>query len=106
MNQMNYKLIYKAANSHEAHFIKGLLIKESIKSELLGENLSLAIGELPTEVMQVDILVPKNKLHEAEKIISNYEKKLSLNNQDNEWECKKCKKLNPFNFDICWNCNK
>ena len=103
---MNYQLIYKAANSHEAHFIQGLLKRKSIKSQLLGENLSLAIGELPVEAMQVDILVPKNQLPESEKIISNYEKNLSSNNQDNEWKCEKCKKLNPFNFDICWNCNK
>ena len=46
---MNYQLIYKAANSHEAHFIQGLLKRKLIKSQLLGENLSLAIGELPIE---------------------------------------------------------
>jgi len=103
---MNYQLIYKAANSHEAHFIQGLLKRESIKSQLLGENLSLAIGELPIEAMQVDILVPKNNFSKSKKIISNYEKNLSLNKQDNEWKCTKCNKLNPFNFDICWNCNK
>ena len=103
---MNYQLIYKAANSHEAHFIQGLLKRKLIKSQLLGENLSLAIGELPIEAMQVEILVPKNQLHESKKIISNYEKNLSLNKQDNEWKCTKCNKLNPFNFDICWNCNK
>ena len=29
---MNYEIIYKAANSYEAHFIKGLLKKYSIES--------------------------------------------------------------------------
>ena len=103
---MYYTLLYKAANNYEAHFIQGLLRKKSIKSQLLGENLSIALGELPTEVMQVDILVPKNKFIQSQKIISNYEKNLSSNNQDKEWKCKKCNKSNPFNFDICWNCNK
>jgi len=103
---MNYTLLYKAANNYEAHFIQGLLKKKSIKSQLLGENLSIALGELPTEVMQVDILVPKNKFIQSQKIISNYEKNLSLNNQDKEWRCNKCNKSNPFNFDLCWNCNK
>ena len=56
--------------------------------------------------MQVDILVPKNKFIQSQKIISNYEKNLSLNNQDKEWKCDKCNKSNPFNFDICWNCNE
>lgn len=103
---MNYKFLYKAANNYEAHFIQGLLMRESIESQLLGENLSIAIGELPTEVIQVDILVPKNKFNQSQNIISNYEKNLSLNNQDKKWKCKKCNKSNPFNFDICWNCNK
>ena len=103
---MNYQLIYKAANSHEAHFIQRLLKRKSIKSQLLGENLSIAIGELPIEAMQVDILVPKNQLPESEKIISNYEDNLILSNNNQEWRCKECQNTNPFNFEICWNCNK
>ena len=81
-------------------------MRKSIESQLLGGSLSIAIGELPTEAIQVDILVPKNKFNKSQNIIFNYEKNLCLNTQDKEWKCKKCNKSNPFNFDICWNCNK
>ena len=65
---MNYEIIYKAANSYEAHFIKGLLKKYSIESKLLGENLSIGVGELPVDVLQVDILVPKDQIKKSKNI--------------------------------------
>ena len=101
---MNYEIIYKAANSYEAHFIKGLLKKYSIESKLLGENLSIGIGELPVDVLQVDILVPEDHIKKSQKIISDYENNLSPNNNEENWECPSCKETNPSSFEICWNC--
>ena len=102
---MKYEIIYKAANSHEAHFITGLLKKYSIESKLSGENLSIGIGELPVDVLQVDILVPKDQIKESKDIISEYENNLSLNEKE-DWECSSCKNMNPSSFEICWNCKK
>ena len=101
---MNYETIYKAANSYEAHFIKGLLKKYSIESKLLGENLSIGIGELPVDVLQVDILVPKDQMEKSRNIISDYENNLFSNENKENWECTACKKTNPSSFEICWNC--
>lgn len=101
---MNYETIYKAANSYEAHFIKGLLKKYSIESKLLGENLSIGIGELPVDVLQVDILVPKDQIEKSRNIISDYENNLLPNKNKEIWECPSCKKTNPSSFEICWNC--
>ena len=101
---MNYVLIYKAANSHEAHFIKGLLNKYDIESKLLGENLSIGIGELPVDVLQVDILVSKEQIEKSQKIISDYETNLLSNKNTGNWECPSCKETNPSSFEICWNC--
>ena len=103
---MNYKFLYTAANNYEAHFIQGLLMRESIESQLLGENLSIAIGELPTEVIQVDILVPKNQIKKSKNIISDYENNLSLDGSKENWECPSCKENNPPSFEICWNCKE
>ena len=101
---MNYEIIYKAANSYEAHFIKGLLKKYSIESKLLGENLSIGIGELPVDVLQVDILVSKDQIEKSRNIISDYENNLLANKNKENWECPSCKKTNPPSFEICWNC--
>ena len=102
---MDYKKIYKAANYYEAHFIKGLLKKNSIKSKLIGENLSIAVGELPPEVLQVDILVHKNYLMKAQQIMTDYENNLSSINNKEDWKCPSCNNINPASFEICWHCN-
>ena len=101
---MKYIKIYKASDENEAHFIKGLLKKYSINANLLGEGLSIAIGELPLEVKQVDILVHKNQFDKAKIIINDYEKEL-LKSTNKKWACSKCKETNPGSFEICWNCN-
>ena len=101
---MDYEIIYKAANSREAHFIKGLLKQYSIESELLGENLSIGVGELPVDVLQVDILVPKDQIKKSKNIISDYENNLSLDESKENWKCPSCKEINPPSFEICWNC--
>ena len=103
---MNYERIYKAANSYEAYFIKGLLKNYSIESELLGENLSIGVGELPIDVLQVDILVPKEQIKESKKIISDYENNLSIEASKENWKCPSCKNLNPPSFEICRNCKE
>ena len=102
---MNYKKVYKAANSYEAHFIKGLLKKYSIESKLLGENLSIVIGELPIDVLQVDILVPKKQIKKSKDILSEYENNFSSDQSKKDWKCPYCKDFNPASFEICWNCN-
>ena len=103
---MNFKKIYKAADSKEAHFISGLLKTYSIESKLLGQDLSIGIGELPVEVIQVSIFVHKDDIKEAKKIIENYEKILLSDDDVKHWKCKFCKSSNPGSFEICWNCNK
>jgi len=102
---MNYKNIYSAANSTEAHLIQGLLERESIETTLSGENLSIGMGGLPTDVMQVIIQVNEDKFAEATLIISNYEQTLKKPAKDGKsWHCEECSSVNPETFEICWSC--
>jgi len=102
---MNYKKVYKATNSYEAHFIKGLLKKYSIESKLLGENLAIVIGELPVDVLQIDILVKKNQIKKTKDILSEYKNNFSLDQTKEDWKCSACKNFNPSSFEVCWNCD-
>mgnify|MGYP001221853747 CR=1 FL=1 len=102
---MDYKLLYRAANQYEANFIKGLLSFESIGSRLLGQSLSIGIGELPVDVTQIDIYVLKENFQTSKKIIDDYEKNLSGGTEAESWECLSCNKTNPGSFQICWNCS-
>ena len=102
---MIYNNIYSAANATEAHLIRGLLEQESIETRLSGENLSIAIGGLPTDVIQVEIMVNNDKIAEALSIILNYEQTLKEPAQDGKsWECEECNQVNPETFEICWSC--
>ena len=102
---MIYNNIYSAANATEAHLIRGLLEQESIETRLSGENLSIATGGLPTDVIQVEIMVNKDKMAEALTIILNYEQTLKEPVQDGKsWECEECNQVNPEIFEICWSC--
>ena len=101
---MNYTVVYRAENSYEANFIKGLLKEYSIESKLLGDNLSIAIGELPVDAMQVDILVKNTNLVKSKKILRVYKNNLTnINLYDRN--CKNCDELIPSSFESCWNCN-
>ena len=101
---MKYTVVYRAENSYEANFIKGLLKEYSIKSKLLGDNLSIAIGELPIDAMQVDILVENTNLLKSKKILRDYKNNLTNKNFYNR-NCKNCDELIPSSFERCWNCS-
>jgi len=101
---LNYTVVYRAENSYEANFIKGLLKEYSIESKLLGDNLSIAIGELPVDAMQVDILVENKNLVKSKKILLDYKNKLANKNLYDR-NCKNCDELIPSSFESCWNCS-
>ena len=104
---MNYKKIYSAANTTEAHLVQGLLEQKSIKTNLSGESLSTVWGGLQTDFNEVEVLVDEEKYAEALEIISKYEELLKQPTQDGEsWECEECNKVNPETFEICWSCQK
>ena len=102
---VKYKNLYSAANATEAHLIKGILEHASIETILSGEDLSIGVGELPIDVLQVIIMVNEYKYADALEIISNYEKILREPVQDGKsWQCEECNQVNPETFEICWSC--
>lgn len=99
------KTLYTAANAPEAHLIKGLLEQSGIEVSLEGESLSIGIGGLPVDAIQVKVMVNEVQFEEAVKIIKDYEDNmLRDDDQNTQWECTNCKKMNPGSFDICWSC--
>ena len=70
---MSWIAVYKAENPIEAHLIRGLLEAEAIPVRLSGETLVGAIGELPADVAQVEVLVPRGFSVRARGLIQAYE---------------------------------
>ena len=97
--------VYRAANSMEAHVIRGLLEQHDIEVRLKGDGLSSAFGELPAEVIEVEIQVPSIFRIRAEELIKDYERRSAPGHESaGEWQCRRCHETNPATFGVCWNC--
>lgn len=108
MNSLNnYVRVYRAANATEAHVIRGLLEQHDIRVRLLGEGLSSGLGELPVEVIEVEIQVPSLYRQRARELIDEYEvRPATADAMSNDWICKDCEEANPATFGLCWNCQR
>ena len=108
MNGKEYQMIktlYTAANTPEAHLIKGLLEQSGIEVSLAGDSLTIGIGGLPIDAAHVEVKVNEDQFEEAVKIVKDYENKMLGDVEEStQWECKNCSKMNPVSFGICWNC--
>ena len=95
--------VYRAANATEAHVIRGLLEQHKINVRLFGEGLSSGLGELPVEVIEVEIRVPSGYRQLARQLIDEYEIRPSAESDTaNEWTCGACGEPNPATFGLCW----
>ena len=65
------KTVLHALDSIEANLIKGLLESEGIKSQILGEYLQGAIGELPANNL-IRVVVDESDYEKASAIIDNW----------------------------------
>lgn len=91
--------IYKAANSLEAHMLKGALEISGIEVQLQGEMLAGALGELPANAIEVTMLVKAEQRAPAQQILLNYQ-----HQQQPAWYCSQCGEHNAGSFEICWQC--
>ncbi len=65
------KTVLHALNSLEAHIIQGLLESEGITSNITGEYLQGAIGELPATGL-IRVVVDENDYEQATQVIDNW----------------------------------
>ena len=99
MSQWN--AIYKAANSLEAHMLKGALEVSGIEVQLQGEMLAGALGELPANAIEVTMLVKHQQRASAQQILLDYQQQ-----RKPAWHCAQCGEHNAGSFEICWQCGQ
>ena len=100
-----FKRVYRAANRTEGYLLKGLLEQHGISVRLLGENLSSAMGELPADVIEVELQVPPGFEKLARELIADYERQ-DTGAASSAWQCANCGEESPASFAVCWNCSK
>lgn len=91
--------IYDAANSLEAHTLKGAFEVSGIAVQLRGEALSGALGELPVNAAEVILLVRSRDLAKAQAILTRYRQ-----GSGRSWYCRHCGEHNAGSFEFCWQC--
>ena len=99
-----YVRVYRAANGTEANLLKGLLEHAGMPVRLLGDGLAGGLGELPVDVMQVDIEVPVGYRQYARELLDEYESHMRDDLEAPAWDCSRCRESNPATFDVCWKC--
>jgi hypothetical protein len=99
--------VYRAANSTEGHLIKGMLEQHGMLVRVFGDGLSSGVGELPADVIQVEIQVQPGYRELARQLIQEYESRATKEAECmTSWVCAGCDEENPAHFDICWKCQR
>jgi hypothetical protein len=91
--------VYSAANNLEAHSLKGMLESACIAVRLTGESLGSAVGELPTNAVEVGLWVEAEYTAQAGRLLQDYEQA-----EYRDWICTQCNETNEGQFEICWQC--
>lgn len=92
---------YKAANSLEAHTLKGALEVSGIAVQLQGEALAGALGELPANAIEITMQVKNHRLAQARQILQRYQDVAEAS-----WICSRCGEENAGSFELCWQCGQ
>lgn len=101
----SYTRVFRAENSVEAHMIKGMLEQHGVRARVVGGGLSSGVGELPADVIQVDVEVPTGYRQYARELIDGYEQNRATDDaSDESWSCPACAESNPASFETCWQC--
>jgi hypothetical protein len=101
------KKVFIARHPTEAYLVKSLLKLEGVESEIRGEALFGALGELAitADALPSVWIVEDHQLARAEEIVSRYVRGLgSPDIIGLVWRCRKCGETLEPQFTTCWKC--
>ena len=99
--------VYIAQHPTEAYIVKGILESYGIESQVRGDILFSARGEIPLTIDTAPSvwIVDQEDQKEADMIIRNYEKNINNRNSSQpDWLCSNCGEASEAQFTECWNC--
>ena len=93
------------ARSVEAALDVATLKAHGIAAQIMGDNVGDTLNWYGLAVQKVELVVPRRKAAEAQKILSDQAAQHSQN-QRTDWVCSGCGEVNGSEFDSCWSCGK
>jgi len=96
--------VFTARHPAEAHFLKGMLESKGIASEVRGEALFGARGEIPVWESLPEVWVSEDQADAAVEII----REVNAKNETavgSPWKCPNCGETVEAQFTTCWQCN-
>ena len=98
--------VFVAQHPTEAHLLKGVLESKGIPSEIRGEALFGARGELPfTEALPEIWVLNDDQVGEALEVLRNRSTETSDIDEGKSWRCSNCGETVELQFTACWRCN-
>lgn len=98
------KKVFVAQHPTEAHLLKGVLESRGILSEIRGEALFGARGEIPfTEALPEIWVLNDDQVSEALQVLRSRSAETSDVGQS--WRCSNCGETVEPQFTVCWRCN-
>ncbi|MDP1823511.1 MAG: hypothetical protein Q8L48_09720 [Archangium sp.] len=88
--------------STEGQLARLALEQESIEVDLIGEQLSVLQGAIPSSEVMVELWVEPEQLERAQRVLSASLRENAKGSVD--VRCPSCGASNPANFDVCWSC--
>ncbi len=95
--------LYQARDRIEAQFLHDFLERHLIRSVVLGDYLSGAIGQLPVDVYPCVWVIEDGDLPRARELLESFRSDADRGDAPS-WVCRACGELVDGSFDYCWHC--
>jgi len=93
------------ARGLEAALDVATLESHGIAAQVTGDNVGDTLNWYGLAVQKVELVVPRRKVAEAQKILAEQVTSRSENHRT-DWVCSGCGEVNGSEFDSCWSCGK
>lgn len=97
---------YAARDAEEASLLVLRLRAHGIDARTREDQGAVAFGELPADVLRVDVYVPEDQLDSARELVRAFlvDGASARESRGEPWTCPTCREENEATFEICWNC--
>ena len=95
-------MAYRAPSAADAVLLVQALEAAGITTVRTGSQGTGGYGELPADVLMVEIWIPPEQAELARKTIDEVQRGGERSRPD--WTCSSCGEVNEGNFESCWSC--